>query len=383
MSRSDSFADNQTDYPTSNDEESIVCERLLGKTSNEERSRSTKRGAPRWWDVAIFVALFFGVFTGGMLSIVTLYPQAQGPASTTTATEYRRRVAAAALRIMKEDTSAAAAESPYIDIGDLVDVVDEAFDVLGVRGVYEEVFGTYQLTVAYNDVAREDPELADFHVRIVMGHQGLRPAYRGYPNDRSFGDTCTGCIWWLRHWLGAMTADKLLRDGFLRLEPNSDRKIYSPPALFEELRRMMRLSDPDILPFHAQHGFDWHWVAATRPDLDSYPSDLLTAYCGEDLERKEYVAVVDNDVMRECIHGMGHAVFYVLALRQMDHRPISVRQQFRHKASFLLRNETICEGHRICSTAPKAAQGQCLGGMHHSIDLFGDANVENPKTCPE
>ena len=103
----------------------------------------------------------------------------------------------------------------------------------------------------------------------------------------------------------------------------------------------------------------------------------MEEFCGELLGKTEYVAAVDNDIPRECQHGFGHATFYVLATRQLK-QPISVRRQMRKSAGFFLRNETVCEGYKICSSAPdKDTLRTCHGGMKHSMNLFG--NGDSPK----
>ena len=87
---------------------------------------------------------------------------------------------------------------------------------------------------------------------------------------------------------------------------------------------MQRIPDPDILPFHSQHGFDWHFVARTIPGLETYPTDLAEAFCGDLLERDEYVEAVEKDMCNECRHGLGHAVYYVLAAREMNQQILYV-----------------------------------------------------------
>ena len=292
---------------------------------------------------------------------------------------FRQDVATAALELMQEDTTEAAANSKFVDIGKLVDIVDEALDTVGVRGVYEQIFGTFQLVVAFNDAARQKG-LNKFQVQLTMGHQGFRPFYVGIPNDRKRGDTSSGSIWWLRHWLGAITADKILRDGSLLLGPDSDERIHDAPTLFEEYRRMQRVQFPDILSYHAEHGFDWHFVASTRPDMVEYPADLLGSFCPGLSDVDEYVEVVNNDVAKECRHGLGHAVYYVLAVRQLNIQDqFSVRHQFRPGVGFFLKNETICEGYKVCGQAPtQKAERDCIGGLKHSMRLFGAGDLQQP-----
>ncbi len=275
--------------------------------------------------------------------------------------KYRRDVGRIALEVFKGDTAESRTAEPiYLDIHPLVDLVDEALDTIGVRGVYEQVFGTYQLVVAYNDAARETGFSNSFKASLRKGDQGLSEKYVGMRNVEM------GSAWWLRHWLGAITADKLLRDGSLRLDDKTEDRLHDAPAFMKELQRMMRVKHPDILPFHAQHAFDWHLVSTTRPDMDKYPMDLAEAFCGDLLENDEYVEHVNNDIGRECRHGFGHAVYYVLARRQLGHQPVNL--QFRTASGFTLSDENICTAYKICDKAPTndKTKQQCRGGFRHS-----------------
>ena len=112
--------------------------------------------------------------------------------------------------------------------------------------------------------------------------------------------------------------------------------------------------------------------------MDKYPLDLAEAFCGDLLESDEYVKHVNNDIGRECRHGFGHAVYYVLARRQLGHQPVNL--QFRTASGFTLSDENICMAYKICDKAPtnEKTKHECRGGFRHSSYLveLGDKTKE-------
>lgn len=124
----------------------------------------------------------------------------------------------------------------------------------------------------------------------------------------------------------------------------------------KELQRMERLEIFDIMVFHSQHGFTWHYLAKEMPNLSSYPMELAKDFCGELLGKKhEFMEHVQDDMARECRHGFGHGVFYVKALQQLgvSGKSYSASQQFRPGAGFLLKESLLCESYQICDGSPK------------------------------
>ena len=72
---------------------------------------------------------------------------------------------------------------------------------------------------------------------------------------------------------------------------------------------------PDILPYHAVHGFWWQYIASTRPNIDEYPTDLYESFCEpwmEGSEELDFNDFVQDSMWRECRHGIGHAIFYTM-----------------------------------------------------------------------
>ena len=221
---------------------------------------------------------------------------------------------------MVEDTVEAAEQSQFIDISPFYDLVDDALDRFGIRGVYMNLFESHKFVEALAEVAKTR-KLDDFEVRI-KNRIGEQPEtkYSCIPNDRKFYHMkaiCSGCKWWLDHYVGAITADKLLQEGSLLLDEVTMDRVYDAPSFMKEIQRIERLDDSDIMVFHAQHGFTWQYLARKKPLLDSYPLEEAEAFCGDLLYTREYIDHVSNDMARECRHGFGHGVFYVLARQQM------------------------------------------------------------------
>ena len=233
----------------------------------------------------------------------------------------RLDIAAASIDMMVEDTVEAAEQSQFIDISPFYDLVDDALDRFGIRGVYMNLFESHKFVEALAEVAKTR-KMRKFDVSVSRDDGSAQPImeYSGIPNDRKFYHVktiCSGCKWWLDHYVGAITADKLLQEGSLLLDEVTMDRVYDAPSFMKEIQRIERLDDSDIMVFHAQHGFTWQYLARKKPLLDSYPLEEAEAFCGDLLYTREYINHVSNDMARECRHGFGHGVFYVLARQQM------------------------------------------------------------------
>eukprot|EP00550_Attheya_septentrionalis_P003147 CAMPEP_0198284008 /NCGR_PEP_ID=MMETSP1449-20131203/3561_1 /TAXON_ID=420275 /ORGANISM="Attheya septentrionalis, Strain CCMP2084" /LENGTH=415 /DNA_ID=CAMNT_0043980913 /DNA_START=43 /DNA_END=1290 /DNA_ORIENTATION=- len=297
----------------------------------------------------------------------------------TTLDQLRFEAAAATLEIMKRDTQKAASKSYFVDIGELADVVDKALDTVGFRGVFLELFETYSFTAATMAAAAA---MGIKHLTMVVEHEvGQRPEsiYSGIPSDRWVNETdvCTGCLPGLHHWVGAIAADKFLRDGSLLLDASTGERLYTARDIIKELQRMMELERPDMVPFHSQHGFIWYYVPYTTPSLlDVFPTDLAFEICGDLLSEEKNAtfhdikmsAVAGVDIVRECRHGFGHAVYYILAMRQAGRSDeFSARTQLRTRGGFVLKDEYLCQANRICGGAPNRKTAHlCTYGFRHA-----------------
>ena len=272
--------------------------------------------------------------------------------------------------LMTQDTEEAAAKSHFMDIGPFVDFADRAIDEIGLRGVYLKLFNDTEYVSMLNQMAYEGNMSVHAHLnsRPTTNKKGI--SFDIVPNDRDIKNgILPGSVWWMQHWLGAVTAEKFLREGSLLLEKGSNERLYDIPSYFQEILRMQRL-DIDVLPFEVQHGFVWHYVATVRPDMDTYPTDLATSFCGDllTMEPEEYLTMDKQGVGQECRHGFGHSVFYTLARRETGAGGVfSVRKQFRPGTGFTLSDASKCEAYRMCHEAPnKKTNNVCINGFWHS-----------------
>lgn len=203
--------------------------------------------------------------------------------------------------------------------------------------------------------------------------------YSGVPNDRKFvrnSSLCHGHLWWLRHILGTVVADQLLVKGSLPLDVEENTTITSPWEYLEEMRRLARSDYPDPLHFHSQHGFAWEWLARKRPNIDSFPLDMLNEFCGDLVWKDEWVEDQKNDIGRECRHSFGHALYYNLAAQELGaNYNITAKNTLRVASNFYLSEESICKVEEICLGSPnKGTLGQCRGGFRHSFWLYSEGD---------
>ena len=291
----------------------------------------------------------------------------------------RLEVAHIALDFMVGDTVEAASKSPQADIGRLVDVVQSRVDIVGFRGMIQ-AFGDAGMVVAFNDAAKQRHLSTTFEVALrVRKSDTVGPAFSGIPNDRTIplDDFCTGCIWWLQHWLGAILADKFVRDGSsMRLDNDDNRRLDNVSAVYQEIHRMQKVHFPEHTHQNIGHGFGWQYMVATRPDMKTFPLDLVETFCG-DYDTDEYVNDLKSYIDRSCQHTIGHGVFYVLASRESG-GTLDVRHQFRYAGGFQLTEDYFCEAIRICAEAPEdTLESQCLSGVKHSSILLNDGQKQN------
>lgn len=132
---------------------------------------------------------------------------------------------------------------------------------------------------------------------------------------------------------------------------------------------------PDMVPFHSQHGFIWQYVPSVTPDFfDVFPADLAVDMCSYALvyekgDNRTFSIVPRVDVVRECRHGFGHAVYYELAMRQVGRKrqDFSARTQFRARGGFILSDEHLCDAVRMCKGAPGLkTYHHCVYGVKHA-----------------
>ena len=195
-------------------------------------------------------------------------------------------------------------------------------------------------------------------------------------NCSKHGEDChANDIWWLNHYAGAVTAEKLLRDGSLLLDGVTGERLDDAVTFMKEIHRIQRQRYSGLMSFHAIHAFIWYYVAATMPDLNTYPTQLAEDFCGDYLLKDKKTKSAHKKLGIECYHGFGHAIFFLLALRQKNGNSstINARTQFRPKGGFVLKDEAVCKGFHICYGASNVTKNpilRCRGGMKHSAWLF-------------
>lgn len=148
------------------------------------------------------------------------------------------------------------------------------------------------------------------------------------------------------------------------------------------VRAEMRKPTADYIVTSITHGSIWHTVAAEwGPTLTTYPIDSARKWCGHLLETVPW----ENDefkdwhfeggdafIGQECRHGIGHGVFYAIALasRGLTSADYDACVQYR-PYSWTLPAQAHQRAHAICETAPHFMIVQdCKDGVDHSYELM-------------
>lgn len=266
----------------------------------------------------------------------------------------RHELVAADHNLKKHFKEQTALKATHVNVTEFCDLIDYALDVVGVRGVFFELFNN-----AKNFIPKDK--------KCVKKGHGV------------------GCgiedIWWLQHYVGATTAEKLLRDGSLLLDPITGERINNAKAFMTELHHMQEQLYTAKMSFHAQHAFIWHYLTATMPDLDAYPIELANDFCGDYTYNNKKAKSAHKLIGSECYHGFGHGVFMVLAIRQTKGWDnFTARKQFRPGGEFVPTHETVCAGFEICRSAPTDTDAPlhfCHGGIRHSYRLLNKKWINN------
>lgn len=307
-------------------------------------------------------------------SIANVSPASQRSVPIPTIEDLRRMAASASIILLQQTSG-----SPEVDIGPLCDVIDISIEAVGVRGLLREVFETQSFRHEVVSAARKyhvlpglDTEFGEHHMNVF---------YSGLINDPPTGGNrahCTGCLWWIRHYVGAAIADRLLRTGSLSLDGRGDhgQRITDAKSFMRELQDLQRLPDSDFVTISTEHAFAWHTLAALRPGLpDGYPTDLLEEWCGDYVHAGIWQENLDTDLGRECRHAFGHAVFYAVMrgsrINISDKEHYSARTQFRPHM-YDTPKELFEKMKQICEDAPinDVSRNECYGGINHSRDLL-------------
>jgi hypothetical protein len=291
-----------------------------------------------------------------------------------TITYFQKEIAVVANQMYRENLHPHLNQTGVINIAPLQTVISQALDEVGVRGLYFQVFShdNTHLVFYYN-----------FN------------ATRKYCSKQMHGVTCQSHQpWWFYHFVGAITADKLLKEDRLLWDGSSgDKKYVEDMAdLLHQIHLVQNSTWVGDFSFHAQHALEWQYVADTMPDILEYPVDLAQRFCGDFQHdnRKIIGQTMEKRIGYECYHGMGHAMFYLAMLRQVSRMTteasiqqfglpqqdiIMPQNQFRPNSGLELTQRSICEIKKLCADAPGAEEAlpgkvTCWGGVIHSIRLY-------------
>lgn len=264
----------------------------------------------------------------------------------------------------QEEEQQKKASMPTSDISPIYKQIQYALDTFGMRAVYSQVF--HELEYYF-------PEDWDY----LYWYEDEEDSVKDAECDLVHGIGCLWLdLWWLWHYVGAITAEMLLRDGSVLLDGITGERLFNGAAVMKEIHRIQEQPYVDAMSFHAEHGFIWHYVAATMPNLDSYPTQLADEFCGDYLMNKVLAEPAHKTIGYECYHGFGHAVYNVVAMRQLQlTNNYTAQIQLRPHGGFALSDEFFCETQAICASAPnttRVPKKACLGGIRHSYKLFSN-----------
>ena len=116
--------------------------------------------------------------------------------------------------------------------------MNEVIDTIGVIGLYDDIFNVYGFSVRIKDKLKRE-KLSPDHMNIVIesGHQGPLPRIKGRLCGDSSGDKLD-IVFWYKHWVGAVIADKLLTDGSLLRQSDDNILINSASDYFNVLHEL-------------------------------------------------------------------------------------------------------------------------------------------------
>uniref|UniRef100_A0A6U5KEB2 Uncharacterized protein n=1 Tax=Grammatophora oceanica TaxID=210454 RepID=A0A6U5KEB2_9STRA len=261
--------------------------------------------------------------------------------------DFRKELGAISLNLKTNKSKALLSDVNGMgDVSPFYGVIDNALDTIGVRGVFDDAFDGMQWY---------------FPKELKSCSHGIGCKWEGF--------------WWVMHYVGAITAEKLFNDGSLLVDPFTGERVYDGVSFMKELHRIQEKEYTGEMSFHSEHAFIWHYVAKTMPDLDSYPVELTNEFCGEYLLHGHRSHSARKTIGLECYHGFGHAIFFVHALRQIGANPddLTAMRQFRPKGGFQLSNDVFCDAYRVCLGAPNTTtqpRKRCVGGIRHSTKLL-------------
>jgi hypothetical protein len=258
------------------------------------------------------------------------------------------------------------------DISPLYDVVDDALDTIGVKGIVFDVF--FEGLEEYYDL-EEDEDCLE-----ASGH-GYMCAHYGN--------------WWFYHYTGAIIGDKMIKEGRLLWDGITGEYVDDFFVLQEKIHIRQQLPYIWENSIHVQHGLLWHYASQYMPDMTEFPTQLVYDWCGKWVhEEFPLPSVEGKKIGFACVHGFGHMVFYIAARRQIgaDKYPLTARRQIKSMSGLELNHESLCLIRRICIKAEDMASdwkdkgleystdagNRCTGGAIHSMKLMLEKVPNDP-----
>jgi hypothetical protein len=254
-------------------------------------------------------------------------------------------------------------EKYTVDISPLYDIVMEAVDTIGVKGLVFDVF---------------TPELNEYY-DIMESPKCLGSELHGY-------DCAYYGVWWFYHSTGAILGEKLVNDGQLLWDPMTGEYSNDFFDLQNRIHEREELPFSWEMSFHVQHGLLWYYALYYMPDMTEFPTQLVYDFCGKWVHNNTVLAN-GKQIGFSCAHGFGHMVFNVVANRQINpdgQYPLSARRQVKANSGFELDHDSLCQIRRICSKAKEMGEewekdskeyvtnagDRCDGGAIHSMKLM-------------
>lgn len=268
---------------------------------------------------------------------------------------FRKDLVAVAVKIDGQQEEGDDEPQPTVDIRPFYDLIEYALDTFGVRLVYTDVF---------------------WEIEWYFPEDWYRP--RTEEKEYECNWHGIGCewydLWWIWHFVGAISAEKLLHQGSLLLDATTGERVNDTITFMNEIHLLKEQAYVTKMNFHAEHGFIWHFMAETMPELDSYPLQMAHDFCSM-YDRPFYVPYANKFIGAECYHGIGHGIFEVLAVQQLGLETYTASKALRAKGGFALKDETFCQAYRICEGAPNvttAPRKHCRGGIQHAYWLMSN-----------
>lgn len=166
-----------------------------------------------------------------------------------------------------------------------------------------------------------------------------------------------GSKFWPEHWVGAYLVHKVVKN------PTQARSVI---YYLQNAHHV-----PGLYYMSSLHGVQWEYLAPQIRSTGQYPTAIATQWCGDGILSKDPVSNVTIRLggkmafARECVHGIGHAVYYALAPPNED--PCVVLRP----CGWTMDETAVQSAIAICGQAPSPyTRFWCCSGIIHSFRLY-------------